>query len=117
MIYPEELKFVIGNMKENCIFDETRDVIAETIEFLSQVGKIAFARELFDGYNQLKSEIASSQKDRIEKAITEQVEAEKLARREGQKEHDKIVLPVEAEVDALCCAELPVAIQDLFAFL
>mmetsp|Transcript_28438 Transcript_28438/g.43626 ORF Transcript_28438/g.43626 Transcript_28438/m.43626 type:complete len:882 (+) Transcript_28438:581-3226(+) len=114
---PEELNFVIGNMKENCIFDEARDVIAETIAFLSQVGKIAFARELFDGYNKLKDEIASSQKERIEKSMAEQEEAEKIARREGQKDHEKIVLPVEAEVNALHCGDLPVSIQDLFSFL
>ena len=112
----EELKSLVNTLKSSCVDPNYCEIIAETIAFLGQVGKLDLARELFEGYNTMKTEIASVQRERIDRARNEKGEHERKARREGIDE-PFLVLDVESDVDGFSCAELPDTLHDLFFYL
>ena len=112
----KELKELVGLLKFNCISEEYSKVIAETIAFLSQVGKQSLARALYVSYNDLLDKVDQSQKERKETTEKEIEEARNEARREGR-DYDAVTIECEAEIDALSCKQLPKSIHQVFSFL
>lgn len=112
----EELKSLVNTLKVSCADPSYCEIIADTVTFLGQVGKLDLARQLFESYNTMKAEIASVQKERIDGARYEKEEHERKARREGFDE-PLIVLEVESDVDSFSCAELPETLHHLFFYL
>ena len=90
-------------------------IISETIRFLCQVGKVSFALQIYNGYEELKQFIEKYQTERIEKDSQAVKDEEQRARREGQF-HEKVVLDCEEEVNNARCADLPQVIHNLLAY-
>lgn len=112
----EELKSLIDTMKFNVIEKAYCGTIAETIQFLMQVGKVPFARELFEGYNDLKLSVKASQEKRMSLAAKEKQEAEQKARRDGSN-YEHVAVWCEKEVDALGNEDLPKVVEQVFSFI
>jgi len=113
----EELKSLVMTLKSNCIDEAYYDIIAETIEFLAQVGRVSLASQLFDSYNQMRVAINDSQQNRLSKAKAKEEDAKKKALKEGH-DHDNTFVKIdcEDEVDALCCKMMPDALEQVFSF-
>ena len=112
----EELRSLVSTLKSSCVDPIYCGIIADTISFLGQVGKLDLAREVFEGYNAMNLSIASVQKERIDLAKKQKEDHERKARREGIDE-PFLVLDCEHEVDSLACTELPGALHELFSYL
>jgi elongator complex protein 1 len=112
----EELKGLVNTLRFSHVDASYCEIIAETIEFLAQVGRLELARDLFDGFNAMKTEIAATQKERMDVALKEKEEHERKSRREGIDE-PFLVHEAESEVDGFSCAELPDTLHDVFSYL
>jgi elongator complex protein 1 len=111
----EELQSLVTKVKSSAIDPEHSAIISETIRFLCQVGKVSFALQIYNGYEELKQFIEKYQTERIEKDSQAVKDEEQRARREGQF-HEKVVLDCEEEVNNARCADLPQVIHNLLAY-
>ena len=111
----EELKALVTKMESNIIDSEYSAIISETIRFLSQVGKLSIAGQVYEAYESLKHCIDNYQKERIDKDGHAVREEEHKARREGQF-YERVVLECEEGVNGLRCSELPQVIHRVFTY-
>ena len=111
----EDLKSLVSKLKNGVVDQEHSTIISETIRFLSQVGKISFALEVYDGYKEMKQSIEKCQRERIDNDSKKVADEEHKSRREGQFQ-ERIVLECEEEVNRLQCADLPVVLHKLLAY-
>eukprot|EP00978_Attheya_sp_CCMP212_P016545 scaffold43481_cov57-Attheya_sp.AAC.1 len=112
----EELKSLVMTLESNILDDEYCGVIAETIQFLAQAGKLSLAQTLYEAYNDLKTVVEMSQIKRVETAAKEKEQVERVSRKEGII-YEHVTLECEERVDALRCKELPDALNKFFSFL
>ena len=111
----EELKFLVDTLKNCCIDANYTGVIDETIFFLSQIGQMELAQQLYESYEALRNAVNTCQANRQKAAANEQIEMARTARMEGNNSAT-ITLPCEAEVNALECESLSTSLTDLFSF-
>lgn len=111
----EELKFLVHTLKNCCIDANYTAIIDETTIFLSQIGQIELARQLYESYEALRNAVNTCQNDRQQAASKEQIDIARTARMEGNN-NATIALPCEAEVNALQCEALSTVLTDLFSF-
>lgn len=111
----EELKNLVWSLKGSIVDMEYSSIISETIQFLSQVDKVAVAIELYQAYGVLEALVVKSLNDRIEHDNRTRAEDEVKARKEGQP-YEKVMLECEDEVNQLRCAKLPQVLSDMFVF-
>jgi len=112
----EELKSLVNTLKNNIVDEEYLPIVVETIQFLAQVGKISYAKEIYDAYESLKKAIEQSQSKRISKDIEEKASNIHKAYEERQN-FDNIILDCEDEVNSLCCSDIAKVVHDFFSFL
>jgi hypothetical protein len=112
----EELKSLVMTLESNILYDEYYGVIAETIPFLAQAGKLSLAQTLYEAYNDLKTVVEMSQSKRVETGAKEKEQVERASRKEGII-YEHITLECEERVDALRCKEMPDALNKFFSFL
>jgi len=111
----EELISLQSRLKENVADQELSDIVSETIRFLSQVGKVSVAMEVYNGYESFKTLVDQNQRERIEKDDQTFQEEQQKARRDGQF-YERVTLDCEAEINSLRCTDLPKLIHDLFEY-
>lgn len=112
----EELNSLVGTLKQSCVNASFASVISDTVAYLIEVGKLALAKELYDGYTSMRLMIVELQQERKDAARKEEEDTERRARKEGIGEM-YIRHPVEADVDNLKCPELASSTQEFFSFL
>jgi len=112
----EELKSLVNTLKNNIVDEEYLPIIVETIQFLAQVGKITYAKEIYDAYELLKKAIEQSQSTRRSKDLEEKASNIHKAYEERQN-FDHIILDCEDEVNSLCCSDIAKVVHDFFSFL
>jgi vacuolar-type H+-ATPase subunit I/STV1 len=111
----EELQSLVSRLKENVADQEFSEIVSETIRFLSQVGEIGVAMEVYKGYESFRTLVDQNQSERIENDVQTLKEEEQKARRDGQF-YDRVTLECEAEINSLRCTDLPKLIHDLFVY-
>jgi elongator complex protein 1 len=114
-----ELHDLVLTLRSSCVDAAYRDIVAETILFLSRQGKTIIARSLYDGLVSLTQSVVDSQSERIENARVEKLKKEKIERRDGLADNhcEEVILSVEKEVNTMHCATLPESVHVLFSFL
>jgi len=112
----EELANLVSTLKFMIVDPEYVQILGETCIFLSQVGELEVAKDLYNSYIKFQSSIASCQSERIETTLKEATVAAKEARKGGN-HTAPIVLPCEKEIDALRCVDIQENVVDLFTAL
>ena len=113
----EELQSLVQTLRGNCIDEAYREIIADTVTFLVQNGKLNVARSIFDNYESLCVTIAQTQQERKDAQRKRDDEVHANARLEGWGNATRSVHAVEAEVDAIMCLRLPSVHVQLFSFI
>lgn len=115
----EDLVETVGILKYSCVDTTYRDMIAGTIEFLTNYGNVQLARKLYEKYVALTELVQTSQTKRLETYRQLQTDHQSRVQREGTLLGDDapIQLELEKEVNDLKCASLPTALTELFSLL
>jgi len=111
----EELQGLVAVLKSSVVEKTYCAILVETISYLSQIGQLSIARDLYQGYLKLSDKILESQSTRIQKAKVEKSLPESVSGTAAIMENLK--LPCEADVDALRCATMPQELNDMFCYL
>jgi len=105
----EELQNLVTTLRSSCGDKDYCRVVADTIEFLSQTGRmLEVARDLFKAYVDTSESIQKCQVGRLE--------AQKAAY-PAENHKIPVTLPVEEEVDKLACPKLPDSLHAVFSIL
>lgn len=113
----EELDGIVQTLRSLCVDDMHRDVIEETITFLSREGEVETARQLYDEYLSVSTKVRNAQLRRLEDAAKEKLRIERQYRRDGVPRKEEKPHKVEAEVDSMCFSELSESLHQMFSFL
>jgi len=111
----DELKSLVNTLKGNLVDAEYYAITTETIKFLSQVHMTTISKEMYDAYEDFKTNIETSQRERILHCAKKRQEEERKARRDGQ-HFEMVTLECEKEVDELGFEALPSIIHDFFSY-
>ncbi|KAI2501459.1 IKI3 family [Fragilaria crotonensis] len=111
----EELKFLVDTLKNCCVDINYTAIIDETAFFLSQVGHMELARQLYESYESLRNAVNAIQTDRQKTDAVERMDMARNARMAGNT-NPAITLPCESVVNALQCETLSTVLTDLFSY-
>jgi elongator complex protein 1 len=113
----EDLRSVVDTLKASFVESDYCALVASTISFICHVeNMIDLAGDVYRTYCVMKNTVNDAQLARIESARQERIVEERRARKDGTA-YETIVLPIETEVDALSCPDLPESLHRLFEYI
>jgi len=105
----DELKSLVSTMEQNCVFDYYLISIAETMFFLSKIGKLNMAKKMFDCYEDMRTRIEISQANRKSNRNT-------VTSMSRDNDEEVICVGCEKIADSLLCSQLPQELRDFFSY-
>jgi elongator complex protein 1 len=113
----DELKSLVSTMEQNCVFDYYLTSIAETMFFLSKIGKLSMAKKMFDCFEDMRIRIEISQANRKCNFKLDSEERNTVTSKSRDNDEDFICVGCEKIADSLLCSQLPQELRDFFNYI
>lgn len=106
----EDLKVLVGTLKQCCVWEDEFKQIVETVAFLTHMGRFESAYALYNKYNYFRK-LMDTNRNVKKSEKSKQYGLERLD------EHIDILVPGEQEVEDLQCGDFPEYLHDVFLYL